>query len=64
MVRPAGRPHPGAMQRHTYGPVIRTTAALAAAMGIGRFVYTPILPMMTAQTGLGPQAAGHLAPAR
>lgn len=51
------------MQRHTYGPVIRTTAALAAAMGIGRFVYTPILPMMTAQTGLGPQAAGHLATA-
>lgn len=51
------------MQRHTYGPVIRTTAALAAAMGIGRFVYTPILPMMTAQTGLGPRAAGHLATA-
>ena len=51
------------MKHHTYGPVIRTTAALAAAMGIGRFVYTPILPMMTAQTGLGPQAAGHLATA-
>jgi len=51
------------MQHHTYGPVIRTTAALAAAMGIGRFVYTPILPLMTAQAGLGPQAAGHLATA-
>ena len=51
------------MQHHTYRPVIRTTAALAAAMGIGRFVYTPILPLMTAQTGLGPQAAGHLATA-
>lgn len=51
------------MQQHTYGPVIRTTAALAAAMGIGRFVYTPILPLMTAQAGLGPQAAGHLATA-
>lgn len=51
------------MPHHTYGPVIRTTAALAAAMGIGRFAYTPILPLMTAQAGLGPQAAGHLATA-
>ena len=51
------------MQHHSYGPVIRTAAALAAAMGIGRFVYTPILPLMTAQAGLGPQAAGHLATA-
>ena len=51
------------MQHHPYGPVIRTAAALAAAMGIGRFVYTPILPLMTAQAGLGPQAAGHLATA-
>lgn len=63
MVRPAGCSHPGAMQHHTYGPVIRTTAALAAAMGVGRFAYTPILPLMTAQAGLGPHAAGHLATA-
>lgn len=38
-------------------------AALAAAMGVGRFVYTPILPLMTAQTGLTAHAAGQLATA-
>ena len=32
-------------------------------MGIGRFAYTPILPLMTAQAGLTAQAAGALATA-
>ncbi|MFG1933860.1 YbfB/YjiJ family MFS transporter [Mycobacterium sp. NPDC048908] len=41
----------------------RCAAGLAAAMGIGRFAYTPILPLMTAQTTLSPQAAGALATA-
>ena len=32
-------------------------------MGIGRFAYTPILPLMTAQAPLTAQAAGALATA-
>ncbi|KAA0100522.1 YbfB/YjiJ family MFS transporter [Mycolicibacterium sp. P1-5] len=49
------------MQHHTH--VVRSAAALAAAMGIGRFVYTPILPLMTAQTGMTPHTAATLATA-
>lgn len=37
--------------------------ALAAAMGIGRFLLTPALPMMAAGTGLGPLAGGLIASA-
>jgi MFS family permease len=36
---------------------------LGAAMGIGRFAYTPILPLMTAQAAVTPQVAGQLATA-
>lgn len=49
------------MQHHRH--VARSAAALAAAMGIGRFAYTPILPLMTAQTGMAPHAAATLATA-
>jgi predicted MFS family arabinose efflux permease len=38
-------------------------AALAAAMGVGRFVYTPILPLMHEQAGLSRQAGADLATA-
>ncbi len=41
----------------------RGAAALGAAMGIGRFAYTPILPLMTAQAAITPQLAGQLATA-
>ena len=37
--------------------------ALAVAMGIGRFAFTPILPMMQADAGLTLRAAGWLAAA-
>src|SRR4051812_14866804 len=43
--------------------IARGAAALAAAMGIGRFVYTPILPLMTSQAGLSPAGASGLATA-
>ena len=43
--------------------IARGAAALAAAMGIGRFVYTPILPLMTSQAGLSPAGAGGVATA-
>src|SRR5690349_3679401 len=42
---------------------VRTAAALAAGMGIGRFVYTPILPLMTSQAGLSAASAASLATA-
>ncbi|MEO8779303.1 MAG: YbfB/YjiJ family MFS transporter [Rhodanobacter sp.] len=37
--------------------------ALAVAMGIGRFAFTPILPMMQSEVGLSLAAAGWLAAA-
>ncbi|SCF02797.1 YbfB/YjiJ family MFS transporter [Micromonospora chokoriensis] len=41
----------------------RTAAALAAGMGIGRFVYTPILPLMQEHAGLSPRLGANLATA-
>ncbi len=43
--------------------VVAGLVALAVAMGIGRFAFTPILPMMEADAGLTLAAAGWLAAA-
>ena len=37
--------------------------AMAAALGIGRFVYTPILPLMEHQAGLSTSMGSDLATA-
>jgi predicted MFS family arabinose efflux permease len=59
-----------AMQRSTsdnggsaVGVAIAGLIALAVAMGIGRFAFTPIMPMMEADAGLTLRAAGWLAAA-
>lgn len=38
-------------------------AALASGMGLGRFLYTPVLPMMADGAGLSPTAGGLIAAA-
>ncbi len=43
--------------------VAKAAAALATGMGVGRFVYTPILPLMHAQAGLSAGAGANLATA-
>ena len=47
----------------TWRTVGQGAAALAAGMGIGRFAYTPFLPLMHAQAGLSPQLGAELATA-
>ncbi|UOR00392.1 YbfB/YjiJ family MFS transporter [Leucobacter allii] len=42
---------------------VRAGAVLAAAIGVGRFVFTPILPLMEAEAGLSAQHAGLVATA-
>jgi len=52
-----------AMGQRPWALVARAAAALALSMGIGRFAYTPILPLMHAQAGLSAQFGSALATA-
>src|SRR3954451_5787722 len=57
------RERPGVASHAPWIHVRQAAAALAAGMGVGRFVYTPILPLMHAQAGLSAAAGATLATA-
>jgi len=48
-------------QHNTWLLILAGTAALALAMGIGRFAYTPILPFMLNELGLSATEGGLIA---
>jgi MFS family permease len=52
-----------ASDRAPWGVVVRGAAALAVGMGVGRFVYTPILPLMEHQAGMSASTGSDLATA-
>src|SRR5467141_2361775 len=54
---------PRSFERAASSVALAGLAALAVAMGIGRFAFTPILPMMQADAGLSVAAGGWLASA-
>ena len=55
------KPTPGGSAH--YWLVGQAACALAAAMGIGRFVFTPILPLMQVQAGVSAETGANLASA-
>ena len=58
-----GHPRTAASEGPPWGVVVQAAAALAVGMGVGRFVYTPILPLMEHQAGLSPATGSDLATA-
>ena len=59
--RPFSRPARERGSRSGWLVAARTGAALAGAMGVGRFVFTPVLPLMKAQAHLTSSGASTLA---
>src|SRR3989442_10901972 len=51
------------MDRARFAAALTGLAALAAAMGIGRFAFTPLLPMMQDDAGVSLAQGGYLASA-
>src|SRR5215212_8787035 len=54
---------PRSSSAYSFLPLLGGIVALAAAMGIGRFAYTPLLPAMREAAGLDSTQAGLLAAA-
>ncbi len=54
-------PHPA--PRPSPVPALQACAGLAAAMGVGRFVYTPLLPLMQEQAHVSSSATAFVATA-
>lgn len=60
---PAGAARACAAGGAPWGVVVQGAALLAVGMGVGRFAYTPILPLMEHQAGMSASAGADLATA-